>query len=420
MVTILMTAAHAGYDSERVPLGGGAAICERLCRTWQGRPLVLLGSGPQAPAGVAYRQFDLLGGRHPATLNELSYAGFCRRFENACTEAILEHAGREPVVVLSHDLSEGPDFARLAAAGVASHCILHVDVVDFFCRMYLRQWIRPETAVRFHRRTRRWPIWPDLLRLVFDKQLDAAESCRSLVVPSDGMRGVLERCYGEGRLDVVPWGSQPVPAGVEAERERLRREWAVQGPLLVTLSRISPEKGQDTLLEELGRAEREGAIHGPLTLAIIGSAAYMGGARFLARLKRLAARLERVRVLFPGHLGGAVKHGALALADLMIVPSRHESYGLTTMEALANGLPVVALASHGTRATLRAGGGVLVERREELWPAIEGLLEAPERRRALAAQGLAQAGEETFERAAEQLYGLVTRSRPRAEPDRAR
>lgn len=402
-----MTAAHAGYDSEKVPLGGGAAICERLCRSWSNRSLMLLGSGPEAPAGVEYRSFDLLGGRHPATLNELAYARFCRRFERACTETVLEVARREPVVVLSHDVSEGPDFARLAAAGVPVHCILHVDVVDFFCRMYLRGRIAPERAARFHRRTRRWPVWPDLLRLVFDKQLDAAENCASLIVPSRGMQDVLERCYDRPPVAVVPWGSLPAPSDLKAERERLRREWALEGPLLVTLSRISPEKGQDILLRQLSRVESA------LTVAIIGSAAYMGGQRFLARLQCLAARLPKnVRVLFPGHLGGVTKHAALSLADLMVTCSRHESYGLTIMEALANGLPVVALKSHGTEATLGRGGGVLVEHPSELWPALSGLLADPERRRLLSAQALVRAREETFESAAEQLYSLLTARRP--------
>lgn len=402
-----MTAAHAGYDSEQVPLGGGAAICERLCRSWWGRPVTLLGSGPQAPPGVSYRQFDLLAGRHPATLKELAYARFCRQFERACTEAILAHPG--PAVVLSHDVSEGPDFARLARAGIPSTCILHVDVVEFFCRMYLRGWVRPEWATAFHRWTRRWPIWPDVLRLVLDKQADAAVHSQ-LVAPSSGMLGPLERCYPSPRVAVIPWGSQPPPSLSELEpvQAHLRREWSLgPHPLLVTLSRVSPEKGQDILLEALLQAEERGLITEPVTLAIIGSAAYMGGKVFAGRLKRLAGRLRRVRVLFPGHLGGLTKHAALSLADLMVVASRHESYGLTTMEALAVGLPVVALESHGTRATLARGGGVLVGSSEQIWPAIQALLSDRERRQELSRQALEQAARETFEHASERLYELL-------------
>ncbi|MEW6282377.1 MAG: glycosyltransferase, partial [Candidatus Eremiobacterota bacterium] len=83
------------------------------------------------------------------------------------------------------------------------------------------------------------------------------------------------------------------------------------------------------------------------------------------------------------------------------------SYGLTTMEAMAAGLPVVALASHGTRATLSAGGGVLVESPEGLWPSIRDLLQRPDRRRGLSEQARERAASETFERTAERLYALL-------------
>ncbi|MEW6282052.1 MAG: hypothetical protein AB1758_25835, partial [Candidatus Eremiobacterota bacterium] len=193
--TLVMCAAHAGYDSESQPLGGGAAIAERLGRAWAGRAgLLVVGSGPVPPADLEYCQVDLLDGRHPATLNEWQYARFCRRFERATTDLILARARRHEVVVLTHDISEGPDFGALARHGVACFPILHVDVVEFFCRMYLRGLVPPELAVRFHRLLR-WLPWPDLLRLVFDKQADAVDFCPGLVVPSEGMVRVLRQCY---------------------------------------------------------------------------------------------------------------------------------------------------------------------------------------------------------------------------------
>ena len=57
----------------------------------------------------------------------------------------------------------------------------------------------------------------------------------------------------------------------------------------------------------------------------------------------LAARLKRTRVVFPGYVTGERKRAFFALADLYVFPSRHESYGLTLLEALAAGLPAVCL-----------------------------------------------------------------------------
>jgi glycosyltransferase involved in cell wall biosynthesis len=46
-------------------------------------------------------------------------------------------------------------------------------------------------------------------------------------------------------------------------------------------------------------------------------------------------------------------------ADVVIVPSRHEAYGLVTLEAMSAGTPVVGAASGATRELLASGGGLL-------------------------------------------------------------
>ena len=86
----------------------------------------------------------------------------------------------------------------------------------------------------------------------------------------------------------------------------------------------------------------------------------MQGQRFLEKLRELAARLKRTRVVFPGYVTGERKRAFLALADLYVFPSRHESYGLTLMEALAAGLPAVCLDTSGARSVMREEFGALV------------------------------------------------------------
>lgn len=412
-----MTAAHAGYGSEELPLGGGAAVCERLCRAWAGRPgleVTLLGPGPRAPAGVRYRQIDVLGGQVPSSLGELAYARFCRRFERAVTRALL---AEPPAAVLCHDISEGPDFAALARAGHRCLAILHVDVVDFFHRMYLGGLASPAFWHRLFAWLRPWPVVPDLLRLVFDKQADAAAFCRHLVVPSPGMKELLGRTYGAevaGRVEVVPWGApaeQPDLAQVERCKEELRRRWSLEGPLVCTLSRLSPEKGLERLLAALAEGERRGQTPPGLTLALCGAPAYMRGAGYLRRLKRLAGRLRQVRVLFPGHMAGPWKRAVLEMAQVFVSPSRHESYGLTTMEALAAGCPAVALRTPGSEATLDSTCGLLVDPGprlpERLWQALHSLLADPAARLQLGLGARRRAARETFPRAAERLLQLA-------------
>ncbi len=144
--------------------------------------------------------------------------------------------------------------------------------------------------------------------------------------------------------------------------------------VLLTLSRISPEKGQDLLLEKLIEWERRDDYpREPLRLFICGDAAFMQGIRFFEKLRSLAAKLKKTRVIFPGYATGDRKRAFFALADLYIFPSRHESYGLTLLEALAAGLPAVCLDHHGARSVMKEEFGAIVEP-SGLIPAIQHLL----------------------------------------------
>ena len=382
---LVMTAAHGGYDSDQVPLGGGAAVCERLRSLWPSA--VLIGSGPGADIRVGG-----LGSLVPSSLNELEYARFSRRFEHEATEAILK---LRPSVVLSHDISEGPSFGRLAAAGVDCVAILHVDVVDYFQRFYLGDVLSASSWAWLHRVTRSLLKWPDLLQLVFEKQHQAAAHCRYLVVPSSRMRGILEAEYPfmpGGRVQVVPWGAPLVSLdGVEEAKAVLRAAWG-DGPYVLTLSRIAPEKGQDLLLR-----------HYDGKVVIAGAPSYMMGERYMRKLQRLA---EGRPVIFPGHLGGAMKRAALELASVFVVSSRHESYGLTIVEAMAAGCPIVGLRSYGVEATVEPAWGRIVEDGPSLGAAVRDLLACASLRAEMGAAARERAAACGFAAAAEELLRL--------------
>jgi glycosyltransferase involved in cell wall biosynthesis len=219
------------------------------------------------------------------------------------------------------------------------------------------------------------------------------------------MRETILRCYPwcpEEKIHVLPWGAWELAGWTDPEP--LRREFGVpeDARVLLTLSRISPEKGQDLLLEALLEWERrEDFPSQPLWLFICGDAAFMQGQRYLRDLKKHAARLQRTRVVFAGHVTGARKRMFFALADLFVFPSRHESYGLTLLEALGAGLPAVCLDHAGARSVMREEFGALVKP-SELRDAITRLLadEAGRKKMGGAARAFAE-GERFSDRAAE-------------------
>jgi len=352
---VIYTAAHGGFSREAVPLGGGAAVFEHLVAEWsRTRPFELQTVTPailgrSAPSGGELVQFG-----------ERAYARFCREFERASTAEILRHDPAQ-VVVLANDISEGPDFAGLVARGYRVYSIYHVDVVAYVAAIYGRGLITPETTVRWYRRLKQ--VLPEMAKLVWEKQASSVRHSRGLIVPSDGMRDVLLRCYPDcprEKIHVVPWGNWN--PDTPADPAPLRREFGVpdNARVLLTLSRISPEKGQDLLLKALLEWERRDDFPAyPLWLFVCGDAAFMQGRRFLEKLQILAARLKRTRVVFPGYVTGERKRAFFALANLYVFPSRHESYGLTLMEALAAGLPAVCLDTTGARSVMREEFGIL-------------------------------------------------------------
>ena len=195
------------------------------------------------------------------------------------------------------------------------------------------------------------------------------------------------------------WDEEFDAAAARSRAEELKRHFQV-GPdtrVLLTLSRLSPEKGIHLILEALSRLERAGRGPKDVCLFVCGEAAFMSGTSYARRLRRLASRFGRFRIFFPGYVSAGEKHAFLSLADLFLSPSVHDSYGLTVVEALRAGVPVLASDHHGVREIFAAPQACDPERgfgrtvsyasgdsAGRLADALEGLLADP---RALAAMG---------------------------------
>lgn len=353
----------------------------QLARHWKTDSswrLVTLGSGPEAPregyVRLAARDKPLVD------LGELAYARFCRDFERETTDWILERASEykpEETSVVVNDISEGPTLSRLDDAGYSILSIWHVDVVDYFNKLYLRRLVEPERLTRLYERLRgtvgEW-ILPDVLNLVFEKQRETVARSKRIVVPSRAMADTISRCYSNlpgaenlaERIRVIPWGVWSTPAQ-DADQNRVEelRDFHAITPetfVLITLSRISPEKGIHLLLEALRIMELNGRIGGrDVRLFICGEPAFMMGQTYFRKVKAAAARLKQVKVAFPGYLDAGGKRAYMGLADLFVSPSIHESYGLNVVEAMQAGLPILANDHYGVRDVLPADAGRIVK-----------------------------------------------------------
>ena len=110
--------------------------------------------------------------------------------------------------------------------------------------------------------------------------------------------------------------------------------------------------------------------------------------------------------MFPGYVTGDRKRAFFALADLYMFPSRHESYGLSLMEALAAGLPAVCLDTSGSRSVMREDFGALVPA-SGLRAAIAALLPDEARRKQMSLAAREFALRQRFQDRAAELASLI-------------
>jgi glycosyltransferase involved in cell wall biosynthesis len=110
---------------------------------------------------------------------------------------------------------------------------------------------------------------------------------------------------------------------------------------LICVGVLGRHKGQDLLVEalaDLAELDWHCVLAGPLD-------------RDPAYTEQLQARITRLgyrhRIRLSGVLTGAALSHAYTTADLLVAPSRSETYGMAVTEALAHGLPVIAAAVGG-------------------------------------------------------------------------
>jgi glycogen synthase len=153
------------------------------------------------------------------------------------------------------------------------------------------------------------------------------------------------------KVAVIPNGIDPADLQTVADLPRLRASLAAPGEKLVLLvGRLVYEKGFHLALEALpGLIERVGALR----FAVAGA----GPAQ--AELEAQARRLGlEAHGTFLGWTGDDVLNALYRVADLCVVPSLYEPFGLVALEAMASGCPCVVADTGGLREVVPEGGRV--------------------------------------------------------------
>jgi glycosyltransferase involved in cell wall biosynthesis len=203
-------------------------------------------------------------------------------------------------------------------------------------------------------------------------------SHRHLVAVSNDLAGRLRVAAPDATVSVVGNGFDRAGAAATLGSR--------QPGLIAFMARFEEEqKGLDLLVEALAKLRTKRTFRAVLA----------GDGKHRDRVHAAIRRAGLTDVVsLPGRLDGPAKWELLHGAQVVVVPSRYETFGITALEAMACGTPVVGFDIDGLRETV-GNAGVLVEPFDvpALTTALADLLDDPARRTTLGAAGMVRSAE---------------------------
>lgn len=248
------------------------------------------------------------------------------------------------------------------------------------------------------------PGWRDRAEAELINCADAI--CVSCVEEEEQFR----RLYGDpqGTIEIVaPGVEHAFFAPGDRRGARIALDLPDDAPVILFVGRIQPLKGPDVAIRALHALGRRDAL-----LLIVGGASGSAGDGEVARAHQLVDELglhDQVRFVppQPHHILSTYYRSA----DVVVVPSRSESFGLVALEAAACGIPVVASAVGGLQSLVDDGEtGFLINDRDPavFAKAIARILDEPMLAASMSAASSRRAGRYTWGFAAARLRRLYS------------
>ncbi len=233
-----------------------------------------------------------------------------------------------------------------------------------------------------------------------------ANKCDAVIVPTYSIEEYL-------RMIGVKVPTYVQPTGIEYQRfqavtpesvQQLRAQLGLGNEkVLISVSRLSNEKNIDFMIDALDELRHKTNV--PFRFIMIGEG---------HQHERLQQKINTLNLQRHVTLAGSVEPAAMAtwyrLGDVFIFASKSETQGMVILEAMAAGLPVVAVRSSGIDDVVRQGfNGFKTPEKQDVWcERVQQLLEQDALRQQMSEQALAFARDysvEQFAKDVRRIYG---------------
>lgn len=227
---------------------------------------------------------------------------------------------------------------------------------------------------------------PARARLRHDEATALSATRLVIVTSARTARAVSALGVPEARIAIVEPGCDPFPLARGSQAE-VGDQHAGAPLRLICVATVTPRKGYRDLVDALARVERDRrGVGAGWTLDIIGSITRDPAHADEIR-QQVAARGLAERIRFIGEVDEAALHAHYDQADGMVLASHYEGYGMSLVEALMHGLPLVVTRGGAIADTVGDGACVVAAGDPEaLAGAIRQTLLDPHGRQALACQ----------------------------------
>lgn len=181
-----------------------------------------------------------------------------------------------------------------------------------------------------------------------------AQSVSQITTPADTARQILLEYGVTNDIKVIP-NPTDLTRFQAANGDLVKKEYHFsKEKILINIGRVAPEKNLGLLLQSFQTILKKATE--PVKLMIVGDGPALNG------LKQLATELGIAEaVIFTGMVNPRLIPNYLAAADLFVMTSKTEVKPLAQLEALAAGVPIVAVAAAGANDTIIHGqNGLLV------------------------------------------------------------